>query len=188
MLSRGAARQKKEEDEQLGAASSLSPHTQTNIGPIINHNSERATMPTRKRAARQQAALTNLLFLLPNDILERVMELLVLLHARPKALICFLLTTKQLCKPRFKMYKTVVKPFLIVYLRRLEHDKEKICPRGKMQIFRLPPSGPLLASAPRPANLEKAWALQEHINLVDKFLWVIWLPDLALASLRSSTS
>lgn len=104
------------------------------------------------------------------------MELLVRLHARPKALICFLLTTKQLCKPRFKMYKTVVKPFLIVYLRRLEHDKEKICPRGLYSRL------PLLASTPRPANLEKAWALQEHINLAQKFLWVIWQPHYSSAA------
>ena len=52
---------------------------------------------------------------LPNDILERVFEHLVSLHQCPKSLFCFLLTTKQLCKPRYTMYKMCVRPFLMSY-------------------------------------------------------------------------
>ena len=47
------------------------------------------------------------------------MASLVQLHASPKALRCLLLTAKQLCRPRYKLYKTLVRPFVSEYHRSL---------------------------------------------------------------------
>ena len=52
---------------------------------------------------------------LQNDILVLIMEHLVHLHAQPEPLLRFLVTTKQLCKSRYKLYKTLVRPFLSSY-------------------------------------------------------------------------
>ena len=65
---------------------------------------------------------------LPNDILVLIMEQLVHLHAPPEPLLRFLVTTKQLCKSRYKLYKTIVRPFLWQYelsLMRVDHNLQK---------------------------------------------------------------
>ena len=94
------------------------------------------------------------------------MDELIRLHASPKPLLRFLLTTKQLCKPRFKLYKTVVKPFLQEYnlalhrtLNHLEKRVEKII---------LPRRYP--ADDRTPFMLVDKWKqIHDHIHLIMRF-------------------
>ena len=83
---------------------------------------------------------------LPNDILVLIMEHLVHLHAPPEPLLRFLVTTKQLCKSRCKLYKTLVRPFLWQYevgLMRVDRNLEKKT-RKKLKHYHLDDTTPLM--------------------------------------------
>jgi hypothetical protein len=68
---------------------------------------------------RRRAKPEPWLFSLPSEIFQLIMENLVRLHATAKPLGCFLLTTKQLCRPRYKLYRIVVKTFVKDYISSL---------------------------------------------------------------------
>ena len=85
------------------------------------------SMPTTKRTSGKRISVLSL----PDDILVLVMKRLVSLHACPKSLLRFLLATKQLCKPRFKMFKTVVRPFMNKYLIKVLRARDRLI--GKVE-------------------------------------------------------
>jgi hypothetical protein len=107
-------------------------------------------MPGRKHAAMSILAL-------PNDIVTLIMKHLVRLHASPKSLLSFLLTSKPLCKPRFKLYMTVVRPFLWDYHLHLWRCQNSIEARIRAQKKKLTPTHLLLY---------KNWQLTCHLSLL----------------------
>ena len=53
---------------------------------------------------------------LPNEILELIFDHLIHLHASPKPLVRFLLSTKELCAMQNIHYEILSKPFLFKYV------------------------------------------------------------------------
>ena len=90
-------------------------------------------MPTTKRTTGKRISVLSL----PDDILVLVMKRLVSLHACPKSLLRFLLATKQLCKPRFKMFKTVVRPFMNDYLFTVLRARDRLLGKAERYLKKL---------------------------------------------------
>ena len=107
------------------------------------------------------------LLALPYDILKLIMDRIapdLSLHASPKPLLRFLLTTKQLCKPRFKMYKAVVNPFLQDYHARLCRDVGRMKKRVMRKVALK------LRFGERTEMLVGKWSqLQQYDLLLDRF-------------------
>ena len=134
-------------------------------------------MPS-KRAAKTS---TNLLSL-PDDILTYIMNAFeVSLHASPKPLLALLLTTKRLCKPRCKMYKTLVRPFLHEYHAKLVATcgqllkKIKLCRLRSRGFYDELPAQLQLAKRHEAIEVAKMIAkkvdqLQEYTRLLRPFL------------------
>ena len=91
------------------------------------------SMPTTKRTTGKRMSVLSL----PDDILMLVMKQLASLHACPKSLLRFLLATKQLCKPRFKMFKTVVRPFMNNYLIEVWRSEDRVMRKVKRYLKKL---------------------------------------------------
>ena len=54
-----------------------------------------------------------------DDVIVLIMDSLVDMHASPKSLLRFLVTTKRLCKTGCQMYDNVVEPFMSKYAEHL---------------------------------------------------------------------
>ena len=119
-------------------------------------------MPGKKHAALSILSL-------PDDILVLVMKQLIYRHACPKPLLRFLIATKQLCTPRFEMFKTVVEPFLLTYLTKMFRDRNRFWDKAKMLVTRraLLKAGDRLTCT---MLLDKVKQLDEHTAIVAPYL------------------
>ena len=116
-------------------------------------------MPTPKRTTGKRISVLSL----PDDILVLVMKRLVSLHACPKSLLRFLLATKQLCKPRFKMFKTVVRPFMNDYLITLLRAWDRLMGKAKRYLKKLDAHSDRLTGM----LIGKCQQLAKHVKLVE---------------------
>ena len=121
---------------------------------------------------------------LPNEILELIFDHLIHLHASPKPLVCFLLSTKELCAMQNIHYEILSKPFLFKYVDTLGRVTD-----GLLDL--VDPSAPrplmrwLMQDTRRvpctPEKIYYRWVLakskqlQDHIDLVTPLISNDWL-------------